>query len=68
VNAKRLSFGEALRRARLKKKLTQQALAERVGTSDGTYVSKWERNIIVPSLYYQQKLLLVLGNFFEEED
>ncbi len=68
MNAKRSSFGEALRRARLKKKLTQQALAERVGTTDGTYVSKWERNIVVPSLYYQQKLRKVLGNFFEEED
>lgn len=66
MNARRPSFGEALRQARRKKKLTQQALAERIGVSDGTYVGKWERNIIVPSLYYQQKLREVLGNFLDE--
>jgi len=64
VSARQLSFGTALRRARLKKKLTQQALAERIGVSDATYISKWERNIIVPSLLYQQKLREALGDFF----
>jgi len=66
VSARQLSFGTALRRARLKKKLTQQALAERIGVSDATYISKWERNIIVPSLLYQQKLREILGEFFEK--
>jgi len=66
VNAKRPSFGEALRRARLRKKLTQQALAEQIGVSNATHISKWERNIVAPSFHYQQKLREVLGDFFDE--
>lgn len=55
-------IGDALKDARVRSFLTQQALAERLGI-EASHISRWERNVVVPSLHYQQKLTEVLGNF-----
>ncbi|HLH61664.1 MAG TPA: helix-turn-helix domain-containing protein [Ktedonobacteraceae bacterium] len=51
---------ERLVRARLEKGWTQAQLAEEVGTTFET-VSRWERGIVIPGLYYRQKLCRVFN-------
>src|SRR5713226_2901758 len=56
---------ERLRQTRLLKGWTQSQLAEAVGTNNET-VSRWERGITLPSLYYRAKLCHVLGKTADE--
>ncbi len=56
---------ELLVRARLEKGWTQAHLAEEVGTTFET-VSRWERGVVIPGLYYRQKLCSVLGKAVSE--
>jgi peptide/nickel transport system substrate-binding protein len=56
---------ERLRRARSLKGLSQADLAEQVGTSF-EIVSRWERGITVPSIYYRERLCAALGQSTEE--
>ena len=56
---------ERLRRARSLKGWSQAALAEQIGTSF-EMVSRWERGVTVPSIYYRERLCAVLGQTPEE--
>jgi transcriptional regulator with XRE-family HTH domain len=56
---------DRLRRARILKGWSQAEVAEQVGTSF-EMVSRWERGVTVPSLYYQERLCSVLGQTPEE--
>jgi peptide/nickel transport system substrate-binding protein len=56
---------ERLRRARSLKGWSQAELAEQVGTSY-EMVSRWERGITVPSIYYRERLCAALGQSAEE--
>ena len=56
---------ELLIRARLEKGWTQSRLAEEVGTTFET-VSRWERGVVIPSLFYREKLCKALGKTAEE--
>ncbi len=51
---------EKLIRARLEKGWTQARLAEEVGTTFET-VSRWERGVVIPGLFYREKLRDILG-------
>ncbi len=48
-------FGDKLREERVKKKLTQQDLAECVGCTQ-TAIAKFETNAIAPNVYIAYKL------------
>ncbi len=56
---------ERLRRARSLKGWSQAEVAEQVGTSF-EMVSRWERGVTVPSIYYRERLCAVLGQTPEE--
>ena len=56
----RKTFAENLRRVRLARPLSQEALANEAGI-DRTYVSSLERGIYSPTLDMLEKLALVLG-------
>jgi predicted ATPase/transcriptional regulator with XRE-family HTH domain len=56
---------ELLIRMRLEKGWTQSRLAEEVGTTFET-VSRWERGVVMPSLFYREKLCGVFGKTAEE--
>ncbi|HJT59411.1 MAG TPA: NB-ARC domain-containing protein, partial [Ktedonobacteraceae bacterium] len=56
---------ELLVRTRLEKGWTQAQLAEEVGTTFET-VSRWERGIVIPGLYYRQKLCRVFNKTARE--
>lgn len=56
---RRMVFGEQLARARIDLKLSQEALAEAVGTTARS-ISRWERNQTVPQQYYLERLCKVL--------
>ncbi len=49
---------ELLIRARLEKGWTQSHLADEVGTTFET-VSRWERGVVIPGLFYREKLCSV---------
>ena len=51
---------EKLIRARLEKGWTQARLAEEVGTTFET-VSRWERGVVIPGLFYREKLFSIFG-------
>jgi ABC-type branched-subunit amino acid transport system substrate-binding protein/transcriptional regulator with XRE-family HTH domain len=51
---------KALRKLRIARCLSQQGVAERLKTNAST-VSRWERSIATPSLYYQRKLAELFG-------
>jgi predicted ATPase/DNA-binding NarL/FixJ family response regulator/transcriptional regulator with XRE-family HTH domain len=51
---------EKLIRARLEKGWTQARLAEEVGTTFET-VSRWERGVVIPGLFYREKLYSIFG-------
>src|SRR5579859_5158076 len=51
---------EKLIRARLEKGWTQARLAEEVGTTFET-VSRWERGVVIPGLFYREKLRSIFG-------
>ena len=51
---------EKLIRARLEKGWTQARLAEEVGTTFET-VSRWERGVVMPGLFYREKLRGIFG-------
>ncbi|MBV9689638.1 MAG: tetratricopeptide repeat protein [Ktedonobacteraceae bacterium] len=56
---------ERLRLARIEQNLTQEALAEKLGTTFET-VSRWERGVKSPGAYFRRKLCEVLGKTAEE--
>ncbi len=56
---RRMVFGEHLAQARIALKLSQEALAEAVGTTARS-ISRWERNQTVPQQYYLERLCDVL--------
>src|SRR5438445_12389313 len=56
---------ERLRRARSLKGWSQAKLAEEVGTSF-EMVSRWERGVTIPTLYFRAHLCAVLGMTAEE--
>jgi len=49
-----------LRQAREEKCFSQEDLAERLGTTQVT-ISRWERGLMTPSLYYRRKLRAFFG-------
>jgi transcriptional regulator with XRE-family HTH domain len=51
---------EKLIRARLEKGWTQARLAEEAGTTFET-VSRWERGVVLPGLFYREKLGSIFG-------
>src|SRR5579863_9944114 len=53
--------------ARVQRKLTQQQLAERIGTNY-VNVSRWERGITRPGPYFRRKLSHLFGKTEEELD
>jgi len=54
-----------LRRERERHNWTQGELAERLGTTQ-VNVSRWEKNITVPSAYYRRKLVELFGKSIQE--
>ena len=48
-------FHQMLKKERLKRALSQQELAEEIGTTPPN-VSRWERGLTFPTPYYRQKL------------
>ncbi len=56
---------ELLVRARLEKGWTQAHLAEEVGTTFET-VSRWERGVVIPGLFYRERLCGVFGKTARE--
>lgn len=55
----KIDFGERLSRARIQLRLSQEALAEAVGTTARS-ISRWEHNQAIPQLYYREHLCKVL--------
>ena len=60
------TIGLNIKALRLKRGLTQGALAERVGVSEATIVSKWERGLQIPRLDTAQDLADALGATVEQ--
>ena len=58
---------EKLIRARLEKGWTQNRLAEEVGTTFET-VSRWERGVVIPGLFYREKLCSIFDKSASELD
>ncbi|HEU5374255.1 MAG TPA: helix-turn-helix transcriptional regulator, partial [Ktedonobacteraceae bacterium] len=56
---RRMMFGERLAKARTDSKLSQEQLAEAVGTTARS-IRRWERNTTIPQLYYLERLCQVL--------
>ncbi len=50
-----MAFHQMLKKERLKRALSQQELAEKIGTTPPN-VSRWERGLTFPTPYYRQKL------------
>lgn len=55
-----MSFGASLRRERLRRHLSQEALAEALGTTPPT-ISRWERDQNFPHAHYRLALCLLFG-------
>ncbi len=51
----KLPFGERLAQARIHLHLSQEALAEAIGTTARS-ISRWEHNQAVPQQYYRERL------------
>ena len=60
-----ISFGERLRRARVRNAMTQGDLGEKIGVAQAT-ISNWEIGKIVPSKEQKAELKRVLGGFSPE--
>lgn len=56
---RKAAFGERLAQARTRLKLSQEALAEAVGTTARS-ISRWEHNQAIPQQYYRERLCEVL--------
>src|SRR5215470_3231736 len=54
-----------LQRERKRRSWSQEDVAEKVGSHSKT-VSRWERGLSIPSLYYQQKLAEIFEKSIEE--
>ncbi|HZO73319.1 MAG TPA: FxSxx-COOH system tetratricopeptide repeat protein [Ktedonobacteraceae bacterium] len=52
---RKVAFGERLAQARTRLKLSQEALAEAVGTTARS-ISRWEHNQAIPQQYYRERL------------
>ncbi len=57
-----ISFGERLKRARIRNAMTQAELGEKVGVSQAT-VSQWEIGRSVPERYQKDELKKILGGW-----
>lgn len=55
----KVAFGERLAQARTRLKLSQEALAEAVGTTARS-ISRWEHDQAIPQQYYRERLCEVL--------
>lgn len=56
---RKVAFGERLTQARTRLKLSQEALAEAVGTTARS-ISRWEHDQAIPQQYYRERLCEVL--------
>lgn len=63
--AKRRSWGEALRRRRIEKKLSQTVVIVRAKISH-TILASYERNAVMPTVFTASKILKVLDWTLEE--
>ncbi len=61
-----ISFGERLRRARIRNAMIQAELGEKVGVT-GAAVSHWETGRVVPTKAQKDKLKNILGGWAEEK-
>lgn len=55
-----------LRRERMLRGWSQQHVAEAIEAPDASYVSRWERGVVSPSPYYQERLCRLFGRNAEE--
>jgi hypothetical protein len=55
-----------LRRERALRGWSQQYVAEAIEAPDASYVSRWERGVVSPSPYYQERLCRLFGRNAEE--
>jgi transcriptional regulator with XRE-family HTH domain len=56
----------ALRRERALRGWSQQHVADAIEAPDASYVSRWERGVVSPSPYYQERLCRLFGRNAEE--
>jgi transcriptional regulator with XRE-family HTH domain len=63
-----MTFGQKLRRLRIKKGLTQQQLAERLGYVTNSYISDVEKGHFIPSKDKLKKIAKALGVPFKVLD
>ena len=61
-------FGQKLRRLRIKRGLTQQQIAEKLGYVTNSYVSDVEKGAFIPSKEKLKKIAKALGVPFKELD
>lgn len=61
-------FGQKLRKLRIKKRLTQQQLAEKLGYVTNSYISDAEKGAFIPSEEKLRKIARALGVPFKELD
>lgn len=55
-----------LRRERVLRGWSQQHVAEAIEAPDASYVSRWERGVVSPSPFYQERLCRLFGRNAEE--
>ena len=55
-----------LRRERALRGWSQQYVAEAIEAPDASYVSRWERGVVSPSPYYQERLCRLFGRNAQE--
>lgn len=63
-----MNFGQKLRQLRIKKGLTQQQLAEKLGYVTNSYISDVEKGHFIPSREKLKKIAKALGVPFRELD
>jgi len=61
-------FGQKLRRLRMKKRFTQQQIAEKLGYVTNSYISDVEKGAFIPSEGKLKKIAKALGVPFKEID
>jgi len=63
-----MNFGQKLKRLRIKRGLTQQQIAERLGYVTNSYISDVEKGAFIPSREKLKKIAKALGVLFKELD
>src|SRR6266513_1142105 len=65
VAPQKISIGQRLLQQRAAKNWTQETLANKIGTTEGT-INRWEQDKNLPNPYYQAKLCQVFGKTADE--